>query len=145
MAVDTTCHESAKVTAHNKPGCYTCDPGAGCKAIESYDRLFVSEFGDCSGYEKMKAEIYARGPISCGIDATAKMEKYTGGIFHEAGATSIDHIISVVGWGVDKTTKDEFWVVRNSWGQVSFFVFSSSTGFKWHACAPPDAPLIPPT
>lgn len=118
MAVDTTCHESAAVSKTNKPGCYTCSPSGfpACKAITTYKKLFVSEFGDCSGYSKMKAEIYARGPISCGIDATDKMEKYTGGIYSERGAESIDHIISVVGWGVDETSKDEYWVVRNSWG-----------------------------
>lgn len=48
----------------------------------------------------MKAEIYARGPISCGIDADAKLEAYTGGILSEAKLSpQINHEIAVVGWG----------------------------------------------
>jgi len=48
----------------------------------------------------MKAEIFARGPISCGIDATAKLEKYTGGIYSEVKLLPIsNHEIAVVGWG----------------------------------------------
>lgn len=116
MAVDTTCKAHA-VTAKNKPECYTCSPSGkpACKAIAKYKKLRVSEFGDCSGYTRMKAEIFARGPISCGIDATDKMEAYTGGIYSEKGARDIDHIISIVGWGM-ADTGDEYWVVRNSWG-----------------------------
>ena len=47
----------------------------------------------------MKAELQ-RGPISCGIDATLKLDKYTGGIFEEFKLIpSINHEIAIVGYG----------------------------------------------
>jgi cathepsin X len=69
----------------------------------------------------MKAEIYARGPISCGICATDTLEAYQGAaaadiVYEEENAfPQINHIISIVGFGVQGSTP--YWVVRNSWGQ----------------------------
>ena len=49
-----------------------------------------------SGASRMKAEIYARGPIGCGMDVTSKFEAYTGGIFSEWKLLPmINHEVSV--------------------------------------------------
>ncbi|CAM9299454.1 unnamed protein product [Sphacelaria rigidula] len=64
----------------------------------------------------MMAEIFARGPIACEIDATP-LHDYTGGVLDipEIPADT-DHIVAIAGWG---ETKDgvPFWLVRNSWGE----------------------------
>lgn len=80
--------------------CAGFDADAKCWAQKRYPVWKVTEYGGVSGADKMKAEIYKRGPISCGIDATIKLDKYTGGIFEEARLIpQINHEIAVVGWG----------------------------------------------
>lgn len=39
--------------------CFTCSP-TDCWAVEDYRRLTVKEYGSCSGYHAMKAEIFRR-------------------------------------------------------------------------------------
>ena len=50
----------------------------------------------------MKAEIYKNGPIPCGIVVTDGLLTYTGGILKYHTGRFINHIISVVGRGVEK-------------------------------------------
>mmetsp|Transcript_17935 Transcript_17935/g.15840 ORF Transcript_17935/g.15840 Transcript_17935/m.15840 type:complete len:425 (+) Transcript_17935:630-1904(+) len=96
-----------------------------CWAVEDYTHYYSSNVRAFSGVQAMKEEISTYGPISCGIDSTPKFHNYTEGIFSETGKTSINHIISLVGYGADQETGEEYWIGRNSWGtnwgEMGFF------------------------
>jgi cathepsin X len=96
--------------------CSTCYPNGTCSAIEKYPLWRVSEFGLVTEEEEIKKEVFARGPVSCLMDATPELEfEYTGGIFEQHKDLPIpNHYVSIAGWGVQDGTK--YWIVRNSWG-----------------------------
>jgi len=95
--------------------CSTFPPSGYCGAIKNYPNATISQYGSIEGADAMAKEIYARGPIACGIDASPIL-KYTGGVVSEAG-DMVDHVISVVGWGKDASSGKQYWIVRNSWGE----------------------------
>ena len=83
-----------------------------------YKKYRVTEFGAVLGGAKaMKKEIYKRGSIGCGIMVTDKFLEYTGGIYSEKSTyPTLNHELSVVGYGKDPQTGEEYWIGRNSWG-----------------------------
>ena len=95
-----------------------------CTAVE-YEKYYISEHYAVAGIEKMKAELYKNGPISCGIHATDLFETTYVGITEGQGNyiysekvlfPMINHEISVIGYGTDATTGEQYWIGRNSWG-----------------------------
>lgn len=124
-AKDQTCSASSQ--------CATCWPGdAGCAPLRHYRRLMVREHGRLDGADRaaIKAEIFARGPISCSIDATMLLDEHRGkaAVAEYAPNATTNHLVSVVGWarvpdplgggGDPQDGLVEAWVVRNSWGRA---------------------------
>ena len=97
--------------------CMDCPPGEECHPVEDYKRYKVGDYGRVSGVDRMKAEIYARGPISCYVSVTQEFLDYQGGIFVDHSGKSMGgHIIGVAGWGVTEEGQ-KYWIGRNSWGE----------------------------
>ena len=91
---------------------------SGRVGLKRYPNATISDYGSISGHEAMQKEIMNRGPIACGIDAS-KIEDYTGGVYSKhSWFPMTDHVISVVGWGLDKDTSKNYWIIRNSWGEA---------------------------
>lgn len=63
----------------------------------------------------MMSEIYARGPITCGMACPDDFVwNYKGGVYKDKSKdTELDHDVEVVGWGEEKGVP--YWIVRNSW------------------------------
>ena len=46
--------------------------------------------------------------------AASGWDSYTGGVWNNCSDTSIDHLVTIVGWNGD----DNAWYVKNSWGET---------------------------
>jgi len=89
--------------------------GEPCVGLSSYPNATIADYGSISGKAAMQKEIFNRGPIACGIDASPILD-YQSGINTHGFSFRVDHVISVVGWGTD-STDGLYWIVRNSWGE----------------------------
>jgi len=110
-------HADWSCTAENKARtCGSFDQeGGACTGLSKYPNVTISEYGSISGKDAMMKEIFNRGPIACGIDANPLLNFETG-IATGAGG-GVDHVISIVGWGTDAASSQQYWIVRNSWGE----------------------------
>ena len=74
--------------------CRTCGTfGEPCKAITHIPNGTVAEWGNVIGEKMMRNEIFARGPIACGLDSDP-LHTYTKGVFDDADRSDkiINHL-----------------------------------------------------
>jgi cathepsin X len=98
-----------------------------CREIDHFPNATVAEYGTITLNEehgvainvmnKVKAEIFSRGPVAAAINGAA-LHHYRGGIIDDINASkNVTHAVSIIGWDVDTNDGSTHYIVRNSWGE----------------------------
>ena len=75
---------------------------------------------ECVDENQVKEFLYENGPLIAAMNAD-HLKSYIGGIFDISQEycydSGINHGVVLVGYGTDKTTNMDYWIVKNSWGK----------------------------
>lgn len=63
-----------------------------CEAVLSYPNATVAEYGTVIGEEEIMAEVFARGPVACEIDATPLHEYTVRALWRNALCQEIERV-----------------------------------------------------
>jgi len=95
-------------------------------------RRYVSDYSYVGGYfggcneEKMKQALVNNGPLAVAFEVYSDFMMYKSGVYHHTKLLNAgdftpfeltNHAVLLIGYGHDKTLKEDYWIVQNSWGQ----------------------------
>jgi cathepsin L len=91
-----------------------------CRFVRADVGTAIKSFVDVSsGSEAALQVAVAQQPTSVAIDAGhSSFQLYHQGVYYEpqCSATQLDHGVLAIGYGVDATSGNAYWLVKNSWG-----------------------------
>eukprot|EP00550_Attheya_septentrionalis_P003843 CAMPEP_0198286208 /NCGR_PEP_ID=MMETSP1449-20131203/5344_1 /TAXON_ID=420275 /ORGANISM="Attheya septentrionalis, Strain CCMP2084" /LENGTH=331 /DNA_ID=CAMNT_0043983881 /DNA_START=224 /DNA_END=1219 /DNA_ORIENTATION=+ len=98
--------------------CRSCDHDGTCTSIDYFPNATIAEYGTLHyDTDAIMGEIFARGPVAATVNGKP-LHNYSGGIFSNTSESrKTTHVVSIVGWGTDKSTGKMHWIIRNSWGE----------------------------
>ena len=78
--------------------------------------------------DKIKAEIYARGPVATAVNAIP-LTSYAGGIVNNTKFWNmlVNHIVSIVGFGSDPESGEQYWI-----GEFYFYFIILKSFTQWN-------------
>uniref|UniRef100_A0A0K8T8H9 Cathepsin L n=1 Tax=Lygus hesperus TaxID=30085 RepID=A0A0K8T8H9_LYGHE len=91
----------------------------------------------------LKLALVKYGPVTVGVHASFVMQHYSNGLFYDFSCEDsyANHGVTVVGYGV--RNEEEYWIVKNSWGETwgedGYILISA----KNNNCGVLDSPFYP--
>uniref|UniRef100_UPI00398E39E4 dipeptidyl peptidase 1 n=1 Tax=Pristiophorus japonicus TaxID=55135 RepID=UPI00398E39E4 len=102
-----------------------------CTIKKSCYRYYASQYYYVGGFYGacnevvMKLELVKNGPVSVAFEVYNDFMHYQGGIYQHTGLRDpfnpfelTNHAVLLVGYGSDPQTKENYWIVKNSWGEA---------------------------
>ncbi|GCB69564.1 hypothetical protein scyTo_0005500 [Scyliorhinus torazame] len=84
---------------------------------------YVGGFYGACNEAAMKLELVKNGPVSVAFEVYPDFMHYHGGIYYHTGLSDpfnpfelTNHAVLLIGYGSDPKTKQNYWIVKNSWG-----------------------------
>ncbi|XP_038674159.1 dipeptidyl peptidase 1 [Scyliorhinus canicula] len=100
-----------------------------CTVSKSCYHYYVSQYYYVGGFygacneAAMKLELVKNGPVSVAFEVYPDFMHYRGGIYYHTGLSDpfnpfelTNHAVLLIGYGSDPQTKQNYWIVKNSWG-----------------------------
>jgi cathepsin F len=124
------------------PPPYSCDRERTTKVCANPETAAsITDWGYIDSDEtSLTTTLQEVGPLSALLDAM-QLQWYKGGVWTggdgkllSCSKTSLDHAVTITGFGVDEETGQEFWNVKNSWGDVRVLLYYCSSFLFLLAC-----------
>ncbi|CAN7065281.1 unnamed protein product [Brassica rapa subsp. trilocularis] len=95
---------------------YTATDGTGCDQEKSQNKIVtITRYEKVAQNEASLEVAAAQQPVSVGIDADGFIfQFYSSGVFTGYCGSSLNHAVTVVGYGEEAGEK--YWIVKNTWG-----------------------------
>ncbi|XP_059820577.1 dipeptidyl peptidase 1 [Hypanus sabinus] len=100
-----------------------CTMKRSCYHYYTSQYYYVGGFYGACNEAVMKLELVKNGPVSVAFEVHNDFFHYHGGIYHHSGLNDpfnpfelTNHAVLLVGYGTDPQTKENYWIVKNSWG-----------------------------
>ena len=90
-----------------------------CQVNACAKKYYIEGYYDipAKNEEAMKKALYTHGPVSVAIEASqTSFQFYHKGIFNAPCGDNLDHGVLLVGYQTNKDKKEDFFILKNSWG-----------------------------
>ncbi|KAK6167586.1 hypothetical protein SNE40_021577 [Patella caerulea] len=94
-----------------------------CERYYARDYYYIGGYYGACNEALMRIELVKNGPIAISFQVYSDFEHYKSGVYHHTGLVDsfnpweiTNHVVLIVGYGVEPSTKENYWIVKNSWG-----------------------------